>query len=59
MERMELRTTHEGADIIVVQQAIHLASLGKQSIHIVADDTDISHYCSNTTKLRISPATLS
>ena len=40
-ERTELRTTHEEADVIVVQQAIHLASLDKQSIHIVANDTDI------------------
>ena len=30
MERMEVRTTHKEADVIVVQQAIHLASLGKQ-----------------------------
>ena len=40
-ERMQLKTTHEEADVIVVQQAIRLASFGKQSIHIVADDTDI------------------
>ena len=41
MERTDLRTTHEEADVIIVLQAIHLACLGKQSIHIVADDTEI------------------
>ena len=40
-ERTDLRTTHEEADVIVVQLAIDLASLGKQSIHIVAEEKDI------------------
>ena len=40
-ERPDLRTTHEEADVIIVQQVVHLAETGKTSIRVIADDTDI------------------
>ena len=41
-ERTDLRTTHEEADVIIVQQVVHLAvNENKESIRIIADDTDV------------------
>ena len=39
--RPDLYTTHEEADVIVVQQVCHLASSGKANITVLDDDTDI------------------
>ena len=41
LKRQDLRTTHEEADVIITQQVVHLAKAGKQSICVVADDTDV------------------
>lgn len=40
-ERSDLCTTHEEADVIIVQQVVHLANTGKSSIRVIADDTDV------------------
>ena len=40
-ERADLRTTHEEADVIIIQQAVHSANSGKNSIRVIADDTDV------------------
>ncbi len=40
-ERPDIRTTHEEADVIIIQQVVHLAKSGKNSIRVVADDTDV------------------
>ena len=40
-ERPDLRTTHEEADVIIIQQVVYLASAGKSNIHVLADDTDV------------------
>ena len=40
-ERPDLRTTHEEADVIIIQQVVHLANSGKLSIRVIADDTDV------------------
>ena len=40
-ERLDLRTTHEEADVIMVQQMFLLASAGVSSIRIISDDTDV------------------
>ena len=42
MERGDLRTTQEEADVIVTQQMVHLASQGVQSIQVISDDTACS-----------------
>ncbi|MCP3901925.1 MAG: hypothetical protein GY707_19635 [Desulfobacteraceae bacterium] len=39
--RPDLYTTHEEADVIVVQQVCHLTSSGKVNITVLADDSDI------------------
>ncbi|MES9884531.1 MAG: hypothetical protein ABW185_27110 [Sedimenticola sp.] len=36
-----LQTTHEEADVIIVQQVVHLASSGTDHIRVVCDDTDV------------------
>ena len=36
-----LRTTHEEADVVIIQQVVYLARSGKNSIRVIADDTDI------------------
>ncbi len=41
MERQDLRTTHEEADVIIAQQVVHLAETGHNSIRVLADDTDV------------------
>ena len=40
-DRHDLHTTHEEADVVVIQQAVHLAPTGINSIRMVADDTDV------------------
>jgi len=40
-EQSDLRTTHEEAYMIIIQQVLHLANSGKLSICVVADDTDV------------------
>ena len=34
-------TTHEEVDVIIIQQVVYLANLGKNSIRVMADDTDV------------------
>ena len=49
-ERPDLHTTHEEADIIIIQQVVHLAGSSFSSILVVAGDTDefaiLFHYYS-------------
>ena len=40
-ERHYLKTTHEKADVIIVQRMVHLASKGIQTIKVICDDTDV------------------
>ena len=40
-DRPDLRTTHEEADVIIIQQVFHLVDVGKSNIHIIVDDTDV------------------
>ena len=40
-ERLDLQTTHEEADVIIIKQVVVLAYSGKHNIHVVADDTDV------------------
>ena len=40
-QRNDLRTTHEEADIIIVQQMVHLCSQDMQCVHIILVDTDV------------------
>ena len=39
--RNDLTTRHEEADTIMVQQMVHLASQGRETIYIICDDTDV------------------
>ena len=41
IQRIDLRTTHEEADVVIIQQVLYLASIGIKNIRVVADDTDI------------------
>jgi len=41
VQRVDMRTTHEEADIIIVQQVVKLAQSGNTSIKVVCDDTDV------------------
>ena len=49
-KRPDLLTTHEEADIIIIQQVVHLAESSFSSILVFADDTDefalLFHYYS-------------
>ena len=40
-KRPDLLTTHEEADVIIIQQVVHLAESDSSSIIVVADDTDV------------------
>ena len=40
-DRHDFRTTHEDADVVIIQQAVHLTPTGINSIRVVADDTDV------------------
>ena len=37
--RDDIRTTHEEADVIIVQQMVQLASIAVQNIYVICDDT--------------------
>ena len=39
--RDDLRTTHEEADVIIVQQIVNLSQHGCRSIKVICDDTDV------------------
>ena len=39
--RHHLRTTHKEADVVMVQQMVHIASAGATSIRVISDDTDV------------------
>lgn len=39
--RHDLRTTHEEADVVIVQQMVHVALTGASSIRVISDDTDV------------------
>ena len=41
MPRDDIRTTHEEADVIIVQQMVQLGSIGVQNIRVICDDTDV------------------
>jgi len=41
IDREDLRTTHEEADTIIVQQMVKVAGRGSRSIKVVCDDTDV------------------
>ena len=57
IDRHDLRSTHEEADILVAQLAISFSLLDK-SVRVVCDDTDIHYYsrckCSNSAPMIIS-----
>ena len=40
-DRIDLRTTHEEADVIIVQQVVKIANEGAKSIRVTCDDTDV------------------
>ena len=39
--RHDLHTTHEEADVVIVQQMVHVALTGASSIRVISDDTDV------------------
>ena len=39
--RPDLKTTHEEADVIIVQRVIHLSNRGVDTIQVICDDTDV------------------
>ena len=41
LQRVDLRTTHEEADVIIVQQVVKLAEDGVSSMKVICDDTDV------------------
>ena len=58
IQRHDLRTTHEEADIIVVAQAIYAAKEEKKYVTVVADDTDVyllllHHYNEHSLDIRM------
>ena len=40
-QRDDYRTTHEEADVIIVQQVVKLANAGASSLNVICDDTDV------------------
>ena len=48
VQRFDLKTTHEEADVIIPQQVMALADMGCKAIHVICDDTDVfvllAHY---------------
>ena len=40
-QRHDIKTTHEEADVIIVQQVVHLASARVTNIRVICDDTDV------------------
>ena len=41
IQRSDLRTTHEEADVIIIQQLLSVVGLGVKSVKIICDDTDV------------------
>jgi len=41
LQRVDLRTTHEEADVIIVQRVVKLAEDGVSSMKVICDDTDV------------------
>ena len=39
--RMDLKVTHEEADVIVVKHVVHIAKQTPETIHVISDDTDV------------------
>ena len=39
--RHDLYTTHEEADVVIVQQVVHVATAGSSSVKVISDDTDV------------------
>ncbi len=48
VQRFDLKTTHEEADLIIPQQVVALADMGCKTINVICDDTDVfvllAHY---------------
>ena len=40
-KRNDLKTSHEEADIIIIQQVLHAAKNGSKMIKVICDDTDV------------------
>ena len=41
VDRIDLKTTHEEADVIIPQQMVYAASQGAKTIIVICDDTDV------------------
>lgn len=41
-ESTELHTTHEDANVSIIQEVVHMAETGKKTIRVIVDDTDVS-----------------
>ena len=41
VQRFDLKTTHEEADVIIPQQVVALADMGCKTIIVICDDTDV------------------
>jgi len=41
LQRVDLRTTHKEADVIIVQQVVKLAEDGVSSVKVICDDNDV------------------
>ena len=41
IQRQDLRTAHEEADVIIPQQVIYLSSISASTIKVICDDTDV------------------
>ena len=41
IQRCDLKTSHEEADVIIPQQVVHIAAQGIRCISVVCDDTDV------------------
>ena len=40
-ELLDFRTTHEEADVIIIQQVVKIANMGAKSIRVICDDADV------------------
>ena len=41
VDRIDLKTTHEEADVIIPQQMVYAVSQGAKTIIVICDDTDV------------------
>ena len=41
VQRFDLKTTHEEADVIIPQQVVALVDMGCKTINVICDDTDV------------------